>query len=546
MKRAALFGSACAVLIAGAALGETPARDPDPNTFDRAALMLEASQDGFAEAEERYLAAAATGETSAVIALAQFYMANELWVEALARLKNVPTPEAQLLAAECDYRMGRYRSALARLKETAPNDPIAAISLTRLGAYDEARKAFQSALAPEGSRNLTAEFVLAKAETLAETGEAEKAAEALSRAANGVTLDSASRDFLNGKIRAARGDKFGASAAYRRAAAGGSGEWPMRARLALADAANDVGAADALSLQWRGGAFERDLQFALGRMRLAGNDFDRGFAALRQVVDRYPESAAALDAQDLISAALPRLFANETGLHPKDAARLFFENVEFSPPGREGDALIQAASKKLEALGLYRQAAQLLDHQVMKRLRGEERATIAADLADLHLTAKEPQDALKVMRSTRIAGLPESVNERRRQIEAKALAATGKTEDAIALLSETPGAGDLALRAEINWSRRAWPEAARDYASYVSSLGSLSAKKDRAAAVRAATSFLLAGDRAGYRAFAMEVVSRLDGAAEADLIRSLGDVDRDQFLAKVMADYRAVYGGERS
>lgn len=508
--------------------------------------MLEASQEGFAAAEERYLAAASAGEAHAVIALAQFYMANELWVEALGRVKNISTPEAQLLAAECDYRMGRYRSALARLMETAPNDPVAAISLTRLGAYAEAREAFQSARAPEASRNLTEDFLLAKAETLAATGEAEKAAETLSRAADGAALNPAARDFLNGMIRTARSDKLGAGAAYRRSAAGGSGEWTMRARLALANAANDVSAADALSLQWRGGAFERDLQFALGRMRLAGNDFDRGFAALQQVVDRYPESGAALDAQDLISSALPKLFADETGLHLKEAARLFFENVEFAPPGREGDALIQAAAKKLEALGLYRQAAQLLDHQVMKRLRGEERATIAADLADLHLTAREPQDALKVIRSTRIAGLPESVNERRRQIEAKALAATGKTEDAIALLSEAPSAGDLALRAEINWSRRAWPEAARDYASYVSSLGSLSAKRDRAAAVRAATAFLLAGDRAGYRAFAMETVSRLNGAAEADLIRSLGDVDRDQFLAKVMADYHAVYSGERS
>lgn len=546
MKRAGLSGLASAFLIAGAALAEAPAANPDPVAFNRAALMQEASQEGFAAAEERYLAAASAGETSAVVALAQFYMANEFWVEALARLENISAAEAGALAAECDYRMGRYRSALARLREAAPDDPVAAISLTRLGAYAEARKAFEAARSPGASRNIAGDFLLAKAETLAAAGEADKAAETLSRAATGVALNPAARDFLNGMIRAARGDRLGANAAYRRAAAGGSGEWGMRARLALADAANDVSAVDALSLQWRGGAFERDLQFALGRMRLAGNDFDRGFAALRQVVDRYPESGAALGAQDLIAATLPKLFADETGLRPKDAARLFFENVEFAPPGREGDALIQAAAKKLEALGLYRQAAELLDHQVMKRLRGADRATIAADLADLHLAAREPQDALKVIRSTRIAGLPESVNGRRRRIEAKALAATGKAEDAIALLSEAPSAGDLALRAEINWSRRAWPEAARDYASYVSSLGSLSVKGDRAAAVRAATAFLLAGDRAGYRAYAMEVVNRLDGAAEADLIRSLGDVDRDQFLAKVMADYRAVYGGERS
>lgn len=539
MTRAALVGSACFLFAASAALADDGA---DPSAVDRAAMMQESLLVGFSGAEEGYLAAAAAGDPRAARELVHFYMAHGLWAEALARIRNDATPAGQLLAAECDLRMGRNRAAIARLAESAPNDAIAAIALTRLGAYAEARAAFQSGRAPEASRNLSEEFALAAAETFAATGDADKAVAALS----GASDPRAAHDFLTGAIRAARGDKASASAAYRRAAESGEGEWSMRARLALAVAANDVSAVDDLSLQWRGGAFERDLQFALGRMRLAGGDFDRGFAALGQVVDQYPQSQAALNAQDLISATLPKLFADETGLHPKEAARLFFENVAFAPTGREGDALIHEAAGKLEALGLYRQAAQLLDHQVFKRLRGEERATVAADLADLLLQAKDAQGALKVIRSTRIAGLSGAVNLRRRRIESTALAATGKTEEAIALLSDAPAASDLKLRAEINWSRRAWPEAARDYASYVLSLATLANKDDKSAAVRAATAFLLAGDRAGYRAFSLEAVNRLGDAAEADLIRSLGDVDRDQFLAKVMDDYRAVYSGKKS
>lgn len=540
MKRAALLGSACAFLIAGAALADMA--PSDPRSFDRAAMMLEASKGGFAAAEEEYLAAAASGDEQSVIELARFYMAHELWAEALARLRDAASPGAQLLAAECEYRMGRYRSVAARLAEIAPNDALRAMSMAKLGAYAEARAAFQSANLPVPSRNIAEDFLVMKAETLAASGEADRAAETLALLSGG---DPHARAFLSGMIRAARGDRSGALSAYR-AADGEQNEWSMRARLALAKAANDVSVVEGLSLQWRGGAFERDIRLTLGKMRLAGYDFDRGFAALQEIVARYPEADAAIEAQDLISATLPKLLADETGLHPKDAARLFFENVEFAPPGREGDALIQKAAEKLAALGLYVQAAQLLDHQVFKRLRGGERATVAADLAELHLLAKKPEGALKVIRSTRIAGLPESVNDRRRLIEAKALAATGKYDNAVALLSETPDAQDMRLRAEINWSRRAWAEAARDYASYVSALTSLDGKTDRTAAVRAATAFLLAGDRAGYRAFAEQATNRLDGAAEADLIRSLGDVDRDQFLAKVMEDYRAVYSGKRS
>jgi hypothetical protein len=320
----------------------------------------------------------------------------------------------------------------------------------------------------------------------------------------------------------------------------------MRARLALAASEGDVTALEALSLEWRGGAFERDLQLVLGRLRLAGKDFSRGFAALALVVDRYPQSQAALEAQENVASALPDLFSDASGLHPKEAARLFFENVDFAPPGRDGDRLIQEAASKLEALGLYRQAAQILGHQVFKRLRGQDRAIVAADLASLDLLAGNPAEALRVIRSTRIAGLDDKHNQRRRLIEAQALAASGRGGEALTQLQEAPGADGLLLRAEINWSNRAWPEAARDYASYFTASTSVAARSVATAGVRAATAFLLAGDRAGYRAFAKEAVIRLEGMPESELIRTMGDVDQSQFLTKMMDSYRAVYSDNRS
>lgn len=544
MKKPALAGSLCAILLAGAASAQALPAAVDASSFNRAALIEEVARVGFDKAEERRLAAAASGDVREVIKLAQFYMANELWAEALARIRDLGSVEAQTLAAECEFRMGRYSGSAARLAQFDSQNALRAIALARLGAYSEARAALQTARAP--LHNFAADYLIAKAETLARTGDADGAAEAVALADARTGAAGAARHYVTGEIRARRGDRLGAAAAFRRAADAAGEEWSMRARLSLAIAAADVTAVEALSLEWRGGAFERDLQLALGRMRLAGDDFDRGFAALGRVVDAFPQSDAALDAQDIIAKTLPRLFADETGLHPKDAARLFFENVEFAPPGLEGDALIHEAAGKLEALGLYRQAALLLDHQVFKRLRGAERARVAAELAELRLREHNPAEALKAIRATRIAGLDPQLAQRRRLIEAKALSQTGKSEDALVLLSNSPAPRDLLARAEINWSRRAFAEAARDYASYVSSLASLDKKPDRAAAVRAATAFLLAGDREGYRAFSMEASQRLEGTAEADLISSLGDVDQSRFLATVMEKYRAVYADAES
>lgn len=541
MMRAAALISA---LVSASAIG---AASSAAAGFDRAALMAEAASEGFDATEEKYLAAASGGEAAAVIVLARFYMAHELWVEAraaLERLGEEQDTDARVLEAECDYRMGRYERVIALAGEPDANNPLAAMALVRLGAYEEARKAFDKAPPIGGSTNLRSDYFLSRAEALIGTGAADDAEAALKAA--GDSGVEGRRRFLQARIHSVRGDVLRAASAFKSAAASGADEWSMRARVAIAGREREIGAIEALSLEWRGGAFERDMQMALGRLRLDGADYDRGFRALKIVVDRYPRSDDAIAAQEAIAALLPTLLADESGLHPKDAARLFFENVEFAPPGHEGDRLIHEAARKLEALGLYAQAAQLLDHQVFKRLRGAERSIVAADLAELHLLARNPAEALRVLRSTRIAGLADGDVQRRRRLEAKALAANGDAGRALALLSAAPTAGDLLLRAEINWTRRAWPDAAADYASYVAATRALTSNEGRTAAVRAATAFLLAGDRAGYRAFAMEASLRLEGTAEADLIRTMGDVDREQFLANFMSSYRSVYGRDGS
>ncbi len=327
------------------------------------------------------------------------------------------------------------------------------MSLARLGAYADARAAFANSKASDVSSGLRADYYLTRAEALAEAGDPSGAADALRQAP--VESDASRRQFIAWRILKARGDQMRAASMLRRAADGAATAWTMRARLALAAEKKDVSAIETLSLEWRGGAFDRALNMTQGRLALADGEYRRGIGALRLVVDRFPESDDALAAQEEIGAALPRILA-DAALGPKTAAEIFFENVEFAPPGREGDDLIHEAAEKLEALGLYAQAAQLLDHQVYRRLRGSERATVAADLGELHMTASNPKEALRVIRSTRIAGLPAPVNERRRQLEARALAAIGETEHALTLLSSSPTLGDLRLRADINWSRKAW------------------------------------------------------------------------------------------
>lgn len=533
------------VLICAAAVMATTSAHAD---FDRAAPRVDAATNGFAIAEERRLAAAATNEVAPLTALVEFYMAHELWVEALVALRRFATPTAatDAFAAECDFRLGRDEAVILRLAGRDGASPFLPMALARIGAFAEARAAFEKADAGLAPATLKQEYQLTRAEAFADEN-ADAADDALRRA--GAVADSARRDFISARILATRGDRQRSSAMMRRAAGDAmidaSGGYAMRAAIALAVAESDMAALDALALRWRGGGFDRDLELAVGRLRLADGDYRRGFRALAALVDAHPRSDAAFAAQEEIAGALPNLLADRRQ-RPEAAAEVFFENVEFAPPGREGDALIRMATTKLEALGLYEQAAQILDHQVFKRLRAAERATTAADLAALYLKANKPGEALRTLRSTRIAGLATPVAERRRQLEAHALSASGNGEGAVALLASAPTVDDLLLRGDINWSRKAWSAAATDYASYVAGVAALDDRRAREAAVRGATAFLLAGDRAGYRAFSNEALAKLEGMPEGELVAALGDVDRERFLERFMASYKSVYGPTKS
>lgn len=501
---------------------------------DRAAVAARAALSGYDAAEESYLRPASGGDARAIVALAEFYAAHGLWPETIAAIERLNTPDAgaALLLAEARYRFGRYRDVIEAAEGKHALSAFRAMALTRTGAFAEAAAAFAKAEPPAG---FAADFHLAAAEARLFAGDGVRALKSLDAAAvAGLPKSETARfQFLRGQIHLAAGDGARARSLFERAAKHAPDDWSMRAKIALAD---DAEALVRLALMWRSEAFDRDLAMREGAMALAKPDYERAFSAYARVAARFPDSDAALRAQAEIGARLGDLL--NADLPVENVARLFFAHVAFAPPGREGDALIRQAADHLKALGLYADAAALLDHQVFKRLRGTERSRVAAGLADLQLAARTPDAALRTLRSTRIAGLDAETVARRRLLEATALARLGKNEAAAALLERAATPAETAMRASIHWDLERWGAAAADYAAAFAA-----APANRDAALRAATAFLLAGDRAGYRDFVNSAAETLAGTREGELITAMGDVDRDAFLNTFMDKYRALYAG---
>ena len=140
------------------------------------------------------------------------------------------------------------------------------------------------------------------------------------------------------------------------------------------------------------------------------------------------------------------LFVEESPLALLKATQVFYKNVDLLHPGAEGDEQIRKVTEKLVDLDLLTPAAELLEHQVFHRLRGQEKAEVAIDLGEIYLADKDPNNALRVIQSTRITGLEPAVINRRREIEATSLWKTGRHDRALARL-EVSGDQELPISA---------------------------------------------------------------------------------------------------
>src|SRR5690606_10598268 len=110
---------------------------------------------------------------------------------------------------------------------------------------------------------------------------------------------------------------------------------------------------------------------------------------------------------------------------------------------------------------LLNRAAELLEHQITYRLRGEDRARAGARLAVVYLLDRNPDSALKSLRATNAAGLSPAVAQERRLVEARALGDLDRFPEALNLLGQDQSPQAMGLRADLHWRARDWIAFAR-------------------------------------------------------------------------------------
>jgi hypothetical protein len=142
-----------------------------------------------------------------------------------------------------------------------------------------------------------------------------------------------------------------------------------------------------------------------------------------------------------------------------EALGLYFDFKELTPVGRRGDEIVRRLADRLVELDLLDQAAELLQHQVDKRLTGAARSTVAARLAAVRLMNGKPALALAALHGTRLAGLPEEVRQFRLLLEAQTQSDLTRVDLALETIEGEPGPEFARLRSNMLWAAKRWREA---------------------------------------------------------------------------------------
>ncbi len=235
---------------------------------------------------------------------------------------------------------------------------------------------------------------------------------------------------------------------------------------------------ETLRFAWRGDEFEFNLLRRLGRLYVEDGNFRNGLLTLKQAATHFRAVEKAKEVTQAMSDAFKELYLNSAAdsLPPVTAIALYYEFKELTPVGVKGDEMIRKLADRLVGIDLLDDGARLLEEQVNLRLKGEERARVAARLAVVHIMNNNFVKARNVLHSTNEANLPPLLVEERRHLLARALMGLKLDDAAVELLNADKSINANLLRIEIFWNSKDWANASR---SLRSSLRQMNAKPDK-------------------------------------------------------------------
>ena len=477
--------------------------------------------------------------------LARYLLANELGPEALGEIQLMEASDAKLandpgilaMKGAAQYMMGRYADARTSLSMGSLSaDPHAALwrgmAESRLDDYVNAKRDLAQAQGVLHDYPLIwqTRARLARAQTDLAQGDLASAADALDQIAPPPGSREAMEEQLYAaQVLAAQGHIN--EALTRLTALENTTYTPISARATYARLLTQLATKkiarkaaietlEKLRFRWRGDELELNVLRTLGGLYFEEKNWHEGLAILKVAASNYQSTETGRDAQDQMRRTFTDLFQSgkADGLPAVDALALFYDFLELTPIGRDGDEMIRHLADRLVSVDLLGPAAQLLEHQVRERLDGVARSQVATKLAMIYLLDHKPKEALATINESRQTRLPDDINEQRRLLEARALSGMKQHDMAIDLIADDESAEALKLRTEIYWDAGNWPVAALRIEELLGERWNTPAAltaEERSLVMRAAVAYSNAGDQQGIDRLRTRFAAKMKASPDA-------------------------------
>ncbi len=479
------------------------------------------------------------------LTLARFYLANHFDAEALGIIGVMQSADPglrgdlqlQTMKAAASLEMGRYRDAVNALSGPQfDNDRHAALWRGLAETALENWKAASTNLARAApvlsvyERSIRIKVRLATAEAALALGHLEVADAALHLLPKHITGKLAFQAALDharlyaGERRRARANRLfaavqrsrysdlAAKALYYRVDGDLANGWlkPDKA----------INALERLRFRWRGDLLELNTLRKLAQLYFQQKRWRDGLVTLRIATRNFPNEDWTMQAQDDMRTAFVNLFlkGKANSMPPVQALALFYDFIDLTPIGPDGDTMIRHMADRLVKVDLLKQAEKLLTWQITKRLDGVARAQVATKLAMIQLMDHKPEAVLQTLRTTQISTLPDVVAHQRLLLEARALADQKHFNQALDLIAVDQQLDTQKLRAEITWESGNWAVAGKECEALLGDRwkdGPALTDEERQTVMRAAVAYSMANDEASLDRLREHFAARMKGSPDA-------------------------------
>jgi tetratricopeptide (TPR) repeat protein len=477
--------------------------------------------------------------------LARFYLANRFASEAtgLINLIQAQDPslngDAQLavMRASADYMLGRYQAAHNDLAGAAFDfNPHAALwrGLTEAALENWHTAHDDLVLAGPVLKNYPTDWQararLADANAALGIGRLELADAALTHLPRDLSRsDALEANLVRARIQATTGNYTKAVPLFAAVLNGGDERLAAQAIYYQVDAGLNahtikppqaIDVLERLRFRWRGDALEIKTLRRLAGLYFSGNQYREGLKTLRVATLNFQNNDAGRAAQDDMRAAFAKLYlkGGADKMAPVEQLALFYDNVDLTPIGADGDEMIRRMADRLASVDLLEPAANLLAYQVDKRLDGVAKAEVSTRLAAIYLMDHKPQNAINALHDSQITGLPDQTVHDRLLLEARSFAALKQWDNALDLIAVDSDADTVRLRADIYWESGNWDVAGQKTEELLGARAGDTAPLsvgERAQVLRMAVAYSLANDEASLDRLRKNFTPKMTGTPDA-------------------------------